>query len=107
MTKKLPRSQIHVWFLGGFRWLKKAKLLILSAVEIQMQHATINELQGILAHELQVGSKHIPGPTGSFYRSMFPVHPRELTWNIKIAHLKRNMIFQTFILGFNVEILGV
>lgn len=42
--------------LGGFRWLKKVKLLILeslSAVEIQMQHATINKLQGILAHELQ------------------------------------------------------
>lgn len=58
---------IHVFVIGGyFGWLKKVKLLIvesLSAVEIQMQHATINELQGILAHELQVGFKHIlPGP---------------------------------------------
>ena len=44
-------------FLGSCRWLKKVKFLVLeslSAVEIQMQHATINELQGILAHELQV-----------------------------------------------------
>ena len=93
---------------GGFRWLKKVKFLILeslSAVEIQMQHATINELQGILAHELQLDQTYT-GPTGSFSRSMFPVHPREPTWNIKITHLKRNIIFETFILGFNVEILG-
>ena len=34
------------------------------------------------------------------------VHPRKLTWNLKNSPLKRNIIFQTFTLGFHVNFRG-
>ena len=33
-------------------------------------------------------------------------HPRKLTWNLKITHLKRKTIFQAFIFGFHVKFRG-
>ena len=39
-------------------------------------------------------------------RGIFDVHPRKLTWNLKITHLKRKNIFQTFIFGFHVNLPG-
>ena len=33
--------------------------------------------------------------------SSIEVHPGKLTWNLKISQLKRNIIFQTSILGFH------
>jgi len=34
------------------------------------------------------------------------LHPGKLTWNLQITHLERNMIFQTFIFGFHVNLQG-
>ena len=34
------------------------------------------------------------------------VHPRKLMWNLKNSPLKRNIIFQTFTLGFHVNFRG-
>jgi len=31
------------------------------------------------------------------------IHPRKLTWNLKITHLKRKNIFQAFIFEFHVK----
>ena len=33
---------------------------------------------------------------------MIGLHPGKLTWNLKITHLERNIIFQTSIFGFHV-----
>ena len=34
------------------------------------------------------------------------VHPGRLTWNLRITHVKRKNIFQTFIFGFHVKFRG-
>ena len=34
------------------------------------------------------------------------VHPGKLTWNLRITHVKRKNIFQTFIFGFHVKFRG-
>ncbi len=42
----------------------------------------------------------------NFLTLLSNVHPRKPTWNLKITHLKRKNIFQTFILGFHVKFPG-
>ena len=42
--------------------------------------------------------------TKSLGKRMKKMHPRKLTWNLKITCLKRKVIFQTFIVGFHVGV---
>ena len=41
---------------------------------------------------------------GQLLRRSSHLHPSSLTWNLKITCLKRNVIFQTFIFGFHVNL---
>ena len=38
--------------------------------------------------------------------SIIYLHPGKLTWNLRITHVKRKNIFQTFIFGFHVKFRG-
>ena len=42
--------------------------------------------------------------TKSLGKRMKKMHPRKLTWNLKITCLKRKVMFQTFIVGFHVGV---
>ena len=60
---------------------------------------------------LQISSKFAPEKWGGFPGSLeispnLGLHPGKLTWNLQITHLERNMIFQTFIFGFHVNLQG-
>ena len=49
--------------------------------------------------------KQTLGCLGHFF-GLMSLHPGRLTWNLQITHLERNMIFQTSMLMFHVNLQG-
>ena len=72
--------------------------------------------RGLLACMGHIDSKTVPDFQGPFSKERIPIisllrfkavfHPGRLTWNLQITHLERNMIFQTSMIMFHVNLPG-
>ena len=60
--------------------------------------------ENIIWETLQIPSSNLD--ILQVYWCVFLIHPRKLTWNLKITCLKRKIIFQTSIFGFHVSFRG-